>query len=65
MNQTLPMQASKSPRYTTWEVAWRAIRVLGATISRVVLAFVTFWNIPVLGGDQTRQSQSFRTNHYI
>jgi len=35
--------------------------MLAAAIVRVLHAFVSFWNIPVLGGDETPESRYFRT----
>lgn len=65
MNQTLTLQASKSLRYAIWDLAWGALRVSGRAIRRSVLAFVAFWNIPVLGNDETPESRNFRTIYHI
>jgi len=58
MNQMLPVQTSKSPRYAMWDVAWGALRISGRAIRRSILAFVAFWNIPVLGNDKTPESRT-------
>ena len=63
MNQTLPVRASKS--HAILAAAWGTLRVTGRAIWRAVLALIDFWNIPVLGNDETRERRYSRTTYYI
>jgi hypothetical protein len=38
--------------------------ILGSALNRIVLAFVGFWNIPVLGADETDESRYLRTRYF-
>jgi hypothetical protein len=40
------------------------LRIFGAVLNRIVLAFVGFWNIPVLGAEETDESRYLRTRHF-
>jgi hypothetical protein len=46
-------------------MAWQTLRVVGLAAMRAVLAFVDFWNIPVLGASEASEARSVRTIHHI
>jgi hypothetical protein len=53
------------PRYDIPRLAWRSLRTVGSGITWACQVFVNFWNIPILGENETPESRQFRTKHYI
>jgi hypothetical protein len=50
--------AAGAARRFTW------LQIAGAALNRVFAAFVWFWNIPVLGAEETRESRYLRTGRF-
>jgi hypothetical protein len=46
-------------------LAWRSFRPLTSGLRYAGLAFVRFWNIPVLGAEETPESRYYRTKRFI
>lgn len=46
-------------------LAWRSFRALASGLKYGGLAFVRFWNIPVLGAEETPESRYYRTKRFI
>jgi hypothetical protein len=45
-------------------MAWQTLSSVGVAAKRAVLAFVNFWNIPVLGPTEGPEAQSIRTIYH-
>jgi hypothetical protein len=54
-----------SPNHAIPRLAWRSLRTLGSGIKWACRVFVNFWNIPVLGENETPESRRFRIEHHI
>ena len=65
MSQTIATYVAKSSDRAAGRLAWQSLRTLGGAVNRAFSALVTFWNIPVLGEDETQESRYFRTRRYI
>lgn len=50
--------AAATARHFTW------LQIAGAALKRVLAAFVWFWNIPVLGAEETQESRYLRTARF-
>lgn len=47
---------------TMQRLAW--LRIVGELIKRTFSAFIQFWNIPVLGAEETQESRYLRTGRF-
>lgn len=65
MRRTIAIQAATFSSCTVKHSAWQLLWKLGAALDRAFSAFVNFWNIPMLGADETDESRYFRTGRYI
>jgi hypothetical protein len=45
-------------------VPTKRLRAAAGALRRCFAAFIWFWNIPVLGGDETPQSHYLRTERF-
>lgn len=54
-----------SPHCAIPRLAWRSLRTVGSGIKWACGVFVNFWNIPVLGENETPESRRFRIKHYV
>lgn len=51
--------------YATGRILFGSLRFLGLATAAVVMAFVNFWNIPVLGGEEAADSRYLRTGRHF
>lgn len=56
-------RVSGRPPDATWRLAWRSLTLPGLPVKCALLAFVNFWNIPVLGAEET-DTRYFRTRNF-
>jgi hypothetical protein len=64
MGPIIALQAASFPGSAAGRAVWLLFRMLGSAIARVFSALVNFWNIPVLGADESCESQYFRTGRH-
>ncbi len=53
---------SRSDAATARHFTW--LLIAGAALKCVFVAFVSFWSIPVLGAEETQESQYLRTGRF-
>jgi hypothetical protein len=59
-----PVTRASIAEHSTRRLGRKTFDIFCATTMRALRMLVNFWNIPVLGADETGESRYYRTKHF-